>query len=81
MELLIATTISFNCLVENPTARVDRSRFHLGMSDNASSVCPNIGPAPTDPPGTRVGKEPKCVVHISRISSASTVRIEGVVPR
>ena len=83
IELLIANIISFNCLVENPTARVDRSRFHLGMSNKTSSVCPKIGPAPMDPapPGTRVGKEPKCVANVSRISSSSTVRIVGVVPR
>ena len=82
IELLIATTISFNCLVENPTARVDLNRFHLGMSDKTSSVCPNIGPAPIEPPpGTRVGKEPKCVANVSRISSSSTVRIVGVVAR
>ena len=82
MELFIATTISFNCLVENPTARVDLNRFHLGISDITSSVCPNIGPAPIEPPpGTRVGKEPKCVANVSRISSSSTVRIVGVVAR
>ena len=82
IELLIATTISFNCLVENPTARVDLNRFHLGISDITSSVCPNIGPAPIEPPpGTRVGKEPKCVANVSRISSSSIVRIVGVVAR
>ena len=78
----IACIISFNCFVEKPAERVDRRRFHLGMSEIKSSVSPKICPPPMlPPPGVRWGNEIKFEAKIRWIRFGSTLEWSQYRPR
>ena len=82
MLVSIACIISFNCFVEKPAERVDRRRFHLGISEIKSSVSPKICPPPMlPPPGVRWGNALKFEAKINWIRFGSTLEWSQYRPR